>query len=78
MKKPQPIRSDILETMRALAEAVELMRPHFPEDSEDELLARAEYWRQDRYQEGRWTDFAEVAKEEEAKAAKQKDIDEAA
>jgi hypothetical protein len=56
---------DILETMRAeLAEAVKLMRPHFPEDDESALLTRAVNWRQHRYQNGRWPDFAEVAKQE--------------
>jgi hypothetical protein len=54
---------DILKTMHAeLAEAVESMRPHFPDDSKDALLARAEAWRQFRYETGRWPDWAVVAK----------------
>jgi hypothetical protein len=54
---------DTLKTMRAeLAEAVELMRPHFPEDGEQDLLARAEHWRMDRYQTSSWPDWAVVAK----------------
>jgi hypothetical protein len=50
--------------MRAeLAEAVELMRPHFPEYSESDLLNWAGSLRARRYQDGRWPDFAEMAKE---------------
>jgi len=56
--------TDILETMRAeIAEAVELMRPHFPQDSEDTLIKRAESLRARRYQDGHWPDFVEMAKE---------------
>jgi hypothetical protein len=54
---------DILETMRAeLDEAIELMRPRFPNDDEDTLRIRAETWRPYRYRKGHWPDFGEVAK----------------
>jgi hypothetical protein len=70
--------TDILETMRAeLAEAVELMRPHFPEESDSDLLNRAECWRPWRYQKGRWPDFAEMAKQKEQAEAVAK-LDDAA
>jgi hypothetical protein len=60
---------DVFQTMRdEIAEAVELMRPHFPNDDEDDLRARAEAWRWKRYADGRWPDFAEVAKAEVAEA----------
>jgi hypothetical protein len=64
---------DILKTMCAeIAEAIDLMRPHFPQDSEDALFTRAETWRQDRYQKGKWTDFAEVAEQERIKAEQER------
>jgi hypothetical protein len=64
--------TDILKTMLAeLDEAIELMRPHFPDDSEDALFARAASKRRERYAKGRWPDFAEVAKEEAEMAKKE-------
>jgi hypothetical protein len=54
---------NILATMRdEIAEAVELMRPHFPADDDDALRRRAEASRSRRYANGTWPDFAEVAK----------------
>jgi hypothetical protein len=58
---------DVLATiLDEIAEAVELMRPHFPGDDEDALRSRAEAWRSERYAAGHWPDFAEVAKAEAA------------
>jgi len=54
---------DGLQTMiHEIAEAVELMRPHFPADDENALRRRAESWRWQRYANGTWPDFAEVPK----------------
>jgi hypothetical protein len=58
---------DVLATMLdEIAEAIELQRPHFPNDDDDALRARAEAWRSRRYAAGHWSDFAEVAKAEAA------------
>ncbi len=51
-----------------IAEAIELQRPHFPNDDDDTLRARAKAWRQVRYANGRWPDFARVAEAEAAAA----------
>jgi hypothetical protein len=62
---------DILETMKAeIAEAVEMMRPHFPGFDEDSLRRRAESLRAQKYRDGRWPDFAEMARKETEDAAK--------
>jgi hypothetical protein len=62
---------DVLSTMRAeIAEAVGLMRPHFPADDEEALRHRAEGFRSDRYSTGQWPDFAQIAEDEAAIAAK--------
>ena len=62
--------TDIIETMRAeIDEAVELMRPHFPNDSDADLIARAQCWRWRLYKEGHWPDFAEMARKEAAEVA---------
>jgi hypothetical protein len=59
---------NILATMLdEIAEAVELQRPHFPDDDEDTVRRRAEAWRPKRYANGTWPDFAEVAKAEAIK-----------
>jgi hypothetical protein len=56
---------DVLESMRLeLAEAIEMMRPFFPEDSDDSLYGRALKLRPYRYQNGHWPDFAEIAERE--------------
>jgi hypothetical protein len=61
---------DIIETLKAeIAEAVEMMRPHFPGDSEDSLCHRAESLRAQRYRDGHWPDFAEIARKEAEAAA---------
>jgi hypothetical protein len=63
----EPIRkvSDLLETLKAeTAEAIEMMRPHFPNRSEDSLRQLAEALRSERYRSGRWPDFAEIARNE--------------
>jgi hypothetical protein len=60
---------DVHQTMiDEIAEAVELQRPHFPNDDEDALRAHAVAWRAERYRIGHWPDFAKVAKAETAKA----------
>jgi hypothetical protein len=46
--------TDILETMKAeLAEGAELLRQHYPDEDEQQLLAHALYWRKWHYQHGR-------------------------
>ena len=55
---------DILVTMASeIDEAVELMRPHFPDSDDASLRRRAVSLRWRRYQEGRWPDFAEIARD---------------
>jgi hypothetical protein len=44
-----------------LAEAVALMRPHFPNDDEYTLRSRAMALRAERYRIGHWPDFQELA-----------------
>jgi hypothetical protein len=44
-----------------IAEAIELQRPHFPDDDEDNLRRRAEAWRPERYDTGRWPDWGDIA-----------------
>jgi hypothetical protein len=62
---------DVMATMRdEIAEAVELMRPHFPADDEDALRNRAEALRAQHYQTGRWPDFKKVAAAEAAGSEK--------
>jgi hypothetical protein len=52
---------DIVATMNAeAAEAIAIMRPHYPTDSECELRRRAEGWRERRYRIGRWPTDAEI------------------
>ena len=54
--------TDILETMAdEIAEAVEILRPHHPQDSEAALRHRAEGLRSKRYQSGRWPTSDELA-----------------
>jgi len=56
---------DPLESLRAeIAEAIEMMRPHFPNRSEDSLRQLAEALRSERYRCGRWPDFVEMARKE--------------
>jgi hypothetical protein len=58
---------DMLVTLaNEIAEAVELMRPHFPADDKATLRRRAEFFRPDRYRMGHWPDFAQIAKDEAA------------
>jgi hypothetical protein len=52
-----------------ITEAVELMRPHFPNDDEDTLRGRAMALRAERYRTGHWPDFEEMAKAEAVAAA---------
>jgi hypothetical protein len=55
----------IIESTKAeINEAVELQRAHFPNDDEVTLCHRAEQFRPQKWKEGRWPDFAAVAKKE--------------
>ena len=68
--KDRPPEADILETMASeIAEAVELMRPHFPDSDEASLRQRAMAQRRHLYQKGHWPDFAEIARFEAIEAA---------
>jgi hypothetical protein len=57
---------NIVDTLRAeIEEAVELMSPHFPDEDDNALRNRAMgEWRRERYHNGGWPDFAELAKAE--------------
>ena len=60
---------DILVTMaNEIDEAVELMRPHFPDSDDASLRRRAEGLRCYRYKDGHWPDFAEIARWETIEA----------
>ena len=55
-------QADLLSTMAdEIAEAVEILRPHYPEDGEADLRQRAEALRGERYQSGRWPSSDELA-----------------
>jgi hypothetical protein len=55
---PRAGRIDSFATLLAeLAEGVELLRPHYPEASDEELRARAAGLLGRRYAEGRWPDL---------------------
>ena len=71
-KQPKPAPAvrgiDVLATLvDEIAEAVELMRPYFPDD-DDALRHRAIALRAERYRAGHWPDFELVAKAEAAEA----------
>jgi hypothetical protein len=60
---------DVLGTLLdEIAEAVELMRPHFPTDGDDALRHRAMALRSQRYRVGHWPDFEQLGKAEAAEA----------
>jgi hypothetical protein len=60
---------DSFETMKAeLDEGGELLRQHYPDDDERQLLNHAMFWRRWRYQHSRWPSDQEII-EEKAKAA---------
>ena len=68
--KPKAMAHGIIESLKAeIAEAIELQRAHFPNESELTLRNRAEQFRPYRYKEARWPDFAAVAKQEAAEKA---------
>jgi hypothetical protein len=50
-------------------EAIELQRPHFPNDDEATLRVRAEQFRSYRYRHGWWPDFVAEAKKQAAERA---------
>jgi hypothetical protein len=66
-KKANPDRGaplDPVATMQAeLAYGVALLRPHFPDDDDDTLLARVKAGRQRRYACGRWPTDEELAEQ---------------
>jgi hypothetical protein len=54
--------TDVLETMNAeIDECVELLRPHYPAATDEELHNRAEAMRAMRYQCGQWPSAKEIA-----------------
>jgi hypothetical protein len=54
--------ADVLVTMAdEIAEAVEILRPHYPEDGEADLRQRAAALRAQRYQSGRWPSSSTIA-----------------
>jgi hypothetical protein len=56
---------DVLATIiDEIAEAIELMQPHFPGDDEVTLCGRAMALRAERYRIGHWPDFKELANAE--------------
>jgi hypothetical protein len=65
-------QTDILETMaNEIAEAVALLRPHYPNEDEDQLRRRAEVMHPRRYERGRWPSSDELvakARVEQAEA----------
>ena len=68
--KPKAMAHGIIESLKVeIAEAIELQRAHFPNESELTLRNRAEQFRPYRYKEARWPDFAAVAKQEAAEKA---------
>ena len=69
--KQAMVQTDILATMAdEIAEAVEILRPHYPQDRKPELRHRAEGLRAQRYQTGPWPASDELAEKawEEAHA----------
>jgi hypothetical protein len=62
---------DVLRTLTAeLDECIALLRPHYPDENDEQLCARAMYWRPKRYEIGRWPSSAEI-EEHKAKKAKE-------
>jgi hypothetical protein len=63
--------TDILETMKAeLDEGASLLRRHYPDDDEQQLLDRARSWLQRRYQLGRWPEEEMTKRKAEEEAGK--------
>jgi hypothetical protein len=63
--KTHVVTHPIIESTKAeINEAIELQRAHFPNDDEVTLRHRAEQFRAQKWKEGRWPDFAAVAKRE--------------
>jgi hypothetical protein len=52
---------DVLKTLHAeLDECAALLRPHYADESDDELRFLATYWRPKRYETGRWPSSEEI------------------
>jgi hypothetical protein len=52
---------DVLKTMLAeLDECAALLRPHYTDESDDELRFLAMYWRPERYKNGCWPSDLEI------------------
>jgi hypothetical protein len=63
-KKADETRANTIDCLQVLqgeqAEAVQLLRPHYPEASDDELYSRATSLRGRRYALGRWPTAEEI------------------
>jgi hypothetical protein len=63
LSRPRSAPLDPLQSLKnEIKEAIELQRPHFPNDSEETLRLRAERYRCQRYRDGHWPDFRALAK----------------
>jgi excinuclease UvrABC nuclease subunit len=63
-KKADEGRTNTIDCLQVLqgeqAEAVQLLQPHYPEASDDELYERAKSLRRQRYALGRWPTAEEI------------------
>jgi len=63
--------TDVLENMKAeLDECVVLLRPHYPEEDNEQLHDHATGMRMERYARGRWPSDDELVKKKAAAVAK--------
>jgi hypothetical protein len=70
---------DSFETMKAeRTHLVQFLRPHYPEEPDDELYARAMGMRAEGYAKGRWPTSEEIEQRKAAAAAAKKRAEEAA
>jgi hypothetical protein len=61
---------DVLESLNAeLDECAALLRPHYPDENDEQLRARAMYWRPKRHETGRWPSSQEIEEYKAEKAA---------
>jgi hypothetical protein len=64
MLKHEKLEMDSLETLKAeMDECVALLRPHYPDDTEERLYERAMCMRPQRYATGRWPTDDEIEAE---------------
>jgi hypothetical protein len=52
-----------------MAECAGLLRPHYPDENDEQLLARAMYWHPKRCKAGRWPSDQEIEEYKAQKAA---------